>query len=1148
MAAGEFRIFISAVTSEFGKARDALAADLRSRDTLVRVQSDFRQETESDTTLKKLHDYIRDCSSVVFVGGGRSGACPPRSAAAPFGQMLPSGISEASYTQWEFFFARHYRRRLSIYIANDDYVPDQPTPTGEDHPDLQQALVRHIVEEQGLDRSYFSNVDQLCRAVLKEDWPRKRPVKPILLPYPSLGSLFKGRAAFMRQLRDSLARTAAGRAAIVSQALYGLGGIGKTRAAVEYAWAHQEEYSALLLVTADTPEALRRNIAALAVPLLLSERDATDDTVRLQAVLNWFKANPGWLLILDNVDTPSALAEAEKLIGQVTDGRLLMTSRLANFPGDVQPLELDLLPVDDAVDFLLERTAGRRRMTSDDRAKARELALDLGRLALALEHAGAYIVRHRASFSQYSDLWRGSRDKVMNWADPTVTHYPRAVAVTWQTSVARLTHPARHLLELVAWLAPEPVPEFLLEVPIPEAEGNDLQEALADLAGYSLATRDAEEPRFFVHRLVQDVTRRSLDADTSHCRLFEALRWITAAFTGDPRDPRTWPRLEALAPHALAVTRYADDTGLADPTPGLMNRLGLLLKTKTLYAEAEPLYRRALTIAENSFGPEHPEVAAHLSNLGQLLQATNRLAEAELLMRRALALAENSFGPEHPNVAAYLNNLGGLLRETNRLTEAELLMRRALAVNENSFGSDHPVVAINLDNLGILLQSTNRPAEAEPLMRRALAIDEESFRPDHPNVAIRFANLGHLLHATNRPAEAEPLVRRALAIDEESFGPDHPRVATRLGNHGRLLQTTNWFAEAEPLYRRALAIDEKSFGPNHPNVAIRLNNLGQLLQATNRLGEAEPLHRRALAINENNFGPDHPSVARDLNDLGELLRETNRPAEAEPLMRRALAIVENSVGPNHAGVAIFLNNLGELLHATNRLAEAEPLMRRTVKITEKSLGPDHPNLAVHLNNLGRLLQDANRLADAEPLMRRALAINENSFGPDHTSVAIGLDNLGGLLQATNRFAEAEPLHRRALAIDENIFGPDHPTVAIRLSNIGRLLRATNRPAEAEPLMRRALAINENSFGPDHPDVARDLYNLGTLLLDTNRLADAESLMRRALAILIDFEPRTGHRHPHRDAAARNYVLLLAAMGKSEAEVRAAIDEVTGKSS
>ena len=81
-----------------------------------------------------------------------------------------------------------------------------------------------------------------------------------------------------------------------------------------------------------------------------------------------------------------------------------------------------------------------------------------------------------------------------------------------------------------------------------------------------------------------------------------------------------------------------------------------------------------------------------------------------------------------------------------------------------------------------------------------------------------------------------------------------------------------------------------------------------------------------------------------------------------------------------------------------------------------------------------------------------------------------------------------------------------------------MLRATNRLAEAEPLYRRALAIDEASFGPDHPDVATDLNNLAQLLQATNRLAEAEPLMRRHWRIFIDFERKTGHPHPHRDAA------------------------------
>jgi hypothetical protein len=86
-------------------------------------------------------------------------------------------------------------------------------------------------------------------------------------------------------------------------------------------------------------------------------------------------------------------------------------------------------------------------------------------------------------------------------------------------------------------------------------------------------------------------------------------------------------------------------------------------------------------------------------------------------------------------------------------------------------------------------------------------------------------------------------------------------------------------------------------------------------------------------------------------------------------------------------------------------------------------------------------------------------------------------------------------------------------------------------------MRRALAIDEASYGKDHPDVATDLNNLAWLLQDTSRLGEAEPLIRRALAILLSFQRYTGHAHPHRDAMINSYAGLLAAMGRSKAEIR-----------
>ena len=348
---------------------------------------------------------------------------------------------------------------------------------------------------------------------------------------------------------------------------------------------------------------------------------------------------------------------------------------------------------------------------------------------------------------------------------------------------------------------------------------------------------------------------------------------MNAAFVGDPDDVRSWPVLDPLAPHALAVARRADEAEIAEPTARLFNRAwrSVRQRRRTMPRPSRSIAARSRSTRQ-SYGPDHPNVAIRLNNLAQLLQDTNRLAEAEPLMRRALAIDETSYGPDHPNVAIDLNNLASLLQATNRLAEAEPLMRRALAIDEtelrpgSSQGGDPPQQSRG---------PASRPRTASPRpsrsMRRALAIDEKSYGPDHPNVATRLNNLARLLQATNRLAEAEPLMRRALAIDEKSYGPDHPDVATDLNNLAQLLQGH------EPP-RRGRAADAPRARDRRDGATVRiipmwradLNNLARLLQATNRLAEAEPLMRRALAIDEKSFGPDHPNTAIVRNNLAEL--------------------------------------------------------------------------------------------------------------------------------------------------------------------------------------------------------------------------------------------------------------------------------------
>ena len=579
--------------------------------------------------------------------------------------------------------------------------------------------------------------------------------KPNNLPDVSLRTLFKGRDAFLEDLRLR-SGVVDGRAAIIArQAVHGLGGVGKTRAAIEYAWRFHDDYTALLFVSVPSAAEVRAKLADL-VDVLAIDTAETAVEPRLVAVLRWLDAHPGWLLILDAVDSATAAREVQGLLTQLRAGHVLITSRIANWRAGVEPLELHVLAQADAAAFLLERTPHRRQRPNDD-AHMAEIAREVDGLALALEQAGAYIDKLRLSFAEYLERWQGKRAEVLKWHDEQVMGYPASVAVTWEMTFAQLEEPEQRLLEVVSWLAPEPIPLALfnaapLVVAIPAP-----REALAGLGGYSLARFAAEGDTVEVHRLVQEITRGRISAADRTTALKIALEAVNELAPLQANDVSSWDVWTPLAAHAEAVSRHADAAGLAEPTARLMNQLGVYWKARSQFRAAEPLIRRALVFGERSYGPDHPKVATALNNLAGLLQDTNRLAEAEPLMRRALVIDERSYGPDHPKVAICLNNLAELLRATNRLAEAEPLMCRALAIDERSYGPDHSNVARDLNHMALLLADTNRLAEAEPLMRRALAIDERSYGHNHPDVAICLINLAGLLKDTNRLAEAEPL-------------------------------------------------------------------------------------------------------------------------------------------------------------------------------------------------------------------------------------------------------------------------------------------------------------------------------------------------------------------------------------------------------
>ena len=404
----------------------------------------------------------------------------------------------------------------------------------------------------------------------------------------------------------------------------------------------------------------------------------------------------------------------------------------------MKQIQVDKLAPNEAQEYLLAATASRPRR-ADDEAAAAKLAENLDYLPLALELSAAYVRENHVALGELVANWAKEQERLLVWYDESTTEYPRSFAVTWSRSFERLKPEAQALLKVLAHLAPEPIPQAMLEEGeelLREAAGGefDLTAALVDLQRYSLLKREqeGEQKTITLHRQVQAIARGHIAAAEKAVWAERAVRLVNDFAPDEPADVRTWPIWDSLRPHVTRVVELAEGCGVSQPTSMLMQNLAVLLLSKALHHEAEPLLRRSLAIDEASFGKEHPRFATQLNNLAQLLQDTHRYAEAEPLMRRALAIDEASFGEEHPKVAIRLNNLAHLLQATDRHVEAELLMRRSLAIHEATFGQEGPDVATDLDNLVQLLQTTDRHAEAEPLMRRLLAVLEAGLGEEHP--------------------------------------------------------------------------------------------------------------------------------------------------------------------------------------------------------------------------------------------------------------------------------------------------------------------------------------------------------------------------------------------------------------------------------
>jgi tetratricopeptide (TPR) repeat protein len=674
-------------------------------------------------------------------------------------------------------------------------------------------------------------IEQPDRGLLPEIWNTPHRRNPN----------FTGRDVLLKDLHDSLT---SGEYAAVNQAISGLGGVGKTQLAVEYAYRYAADYRLVWWLRAEDPATLAADYAGLADRLNLPEKNSPDQWEIIRAVRTWLEHNPGWLLIFDNAQQPRDLHDPanpeRQYLPSSPTGHVIITSRNPQWGGIARSFPVKPFERPESIRFLSDRTGQR-----DDRATDL-LAEQLGDLPLALEQAGAYIAETPGStIAKYLDLFQKRHAELLNHGKPLLD-YKDSVDTTWRISMDKIRSEnenttnenaaAADLLNLFAFFAPDTIPLALLEKRekyLPASLGpivNDTikrGDALTLLRRYSLVESSCDT--ISLHRLVQLVTRDRLDASGKKLWSAAAVLVVDDAFDYQRDNMRTWQECLPLLPHAQSVADHAEQLGVLLPiTSLLLNKIGSYLQKLAELQEAKRCFERALAIDEKEYGLENTIVARDVNNLGGVLHDLGYLPEAKRCYERALAIDEDAHGPEHPSVAIDINNLGSVIRRMGYLPEAKKCIERALAIDEKTYGLNHLSVAIDVNNLGGVLREMGDRSEAKKYFERALSIGEKVYEPEHPEVARYVNNLGYVLKELGDLPEAKKCFERALSIGEKVYGPEHPEVAQFVTNLGEVQKDLGDRLEAKKCFERALVICENRLGEHHSLTETVRKNISRL--------------------------------------------------------------------------------------------------------------------------------------------------------------------------------------------------------------------------------------------------------------------------------------------------------------------------------
>jgi hypothetical protein len=920
-----------------------------------------------------------------------------------YGSLVPG--ENVSFTELEFRAASLVGMPRLVFLLDEAACPadlrDPDTgPVERFREQLRDAglVVRSFTSGDSLELEVFHALRELAVQEPERNASRSRWAAPGLIRAPAIvpqiwnvpnrNADFTGRANILERLHDELAGD--GTAVVLARAVYGLGGVGKTQIALEYAHRFKADYRLIWWINAEQPLEITLALAELAGQMGLPIGDNAADAATSALEQLRRDVTGEWLLIFDNAEDPEDLAS----FLPNGSGCILITSRNPAWTRHAEPVELDVFSQQESLAHLIHHVPGL------DMSDATRVSVAVGNLPLAIEQAAAWLAETGMPAPLYAEWLETQATSALGLNKPL--DYAKPVVAAWNLSISRLRKrsPASvRLLQILAFCSPGPISATLLysDAMIDCLLAYDetltkpmLSRVIREISRFALVKVDQSSNPVQIHRLVQAVIRSQMSDEQQWGARHDVHKILAGARPrqGETDDPANWSTYDIIWPHlGPSWAEECDD-------PRTRQLLIDWVRYQWMKGEFESclgLARRLEKLWTQQLGPDHRQTLYLQFHIANVLRSQGRFSDARELDTYVLERQCAVLGADHLDALITANGLSADLRALGDFQEAVVSNQETYESFKQQFGQDYPRTLAAAHNLGCALRLAGDCFTARRLDEDSLARQRAVLGEDHPLTSLSAASLALDLRMEGLFQESVELLRDTWEKCRRVLGDDMTNTLLTATSLAASLRRAGEQAQAMALAQDTYERYKRRYGANAPDALSCELGLAWDHAMAGDLPRALALVTRVRGAYQAGLGENHPNTLVAANNLACYLRRDGRLEESLGLMNDTLSRMRHKLGERHPLTLACAVNLANCQGASGDSEAAEFLERQTMPELRTTLGPNHPDTLACGANLAVSMYQAGRDKDAERLKAQILGRFSMLLGSEHPSALLMRD-------------------------------------------------------------------------------------------------------------------------------------------------------------